>query len=145
VPHLRNVELTGPYFHNGSASTLLQVVEFYTRMGNFPQENALDVDPDFQDIGTLRGKPDRRANVVSFLLTLTDDRVRFERAPFDHPQFFFPAGDGVQDVPDPVTGFAPGETFIGLPAVGAAGRELEEPLKPFLFLDPVTGDPLVTQ
>jgi cytochrome c peroxidase len=141
VSGLRNIELTGPYFHNGSAATLLQVVEFYTRMGNFPQENALDIDPDFQDIGTLRGKPDRRANVVRFLLTLTDERVKYERAPFDHPQFFIPAGDGLQDVPGPL-GFADGEGVIELPAVGAEGRELEEPLLPFLFLDQVTGEVL---
>ena len=36
APGLRNVELTGPYFHNGSAATLEEVVDFYTRGGNFP-------------------------------------------------------------------------------------------------------------
>jgi cytochrome c peroxidase len=142
VSGLRNIELTGPYFHNGSAATLLQVVEFYTRMGNFPQENIANIDPDFQDIGTLRGKPGRRLNVVRFLMTLTDERVRYERAPFDHPQFFFPAGDGLQGVPGPL-GFADGETFIELPAVGAAGRELEDPLLPFLNIDQVTGEEIV--
>ena len=34
TPTLRNVELTGPYFHNGSYATLEQVVEFYNRGGN---------------------------------------------------------------------------------------------------------------
>jgi len=33
APGLRNVELTAPYFHNGSMDTLDQVVEFYTRGG----------------------------------------------------------------------------------------------------------------
>ena len=35
VPQLRNVELTGPYMHNGGMATLRQVVDFYTRGGNF--------------------------------------------------------------------------------------------------------------
>jgi hypothetical protein len=135
VAGLRNVELTGPYFHNGSASTLMQVVEFYTRMGNFPQENIADVGPDFQEIGKLRGAADRRANLVSFLLTLTDDRVKYERAPFDHPQFFLPAGDGLQGLPGPL-GFADGEGSIELPAVGAAGKVA--PLTPYLNLNPLT-------
>jgi hypothetical protein len=139
TPGLRNIELTGPYFHNGGAATLMEVVEFYTRGGNFPQENAANLDRELQEIGQLRGAPDKRANLVQFLPTLTDDRVKFERAPFDHPQFFIPAGDGLQGTPGPL-GFAPGEGFIELPAVGAAGRQ--EPLKPFLNLNQVTGQPL---
>ena len=39
VPSLRNVALTAPYFHNGSAATLMQVVEFYNRGGNFAANN----------------------------------------------------------------------------------------------------------
>ena len=34
VPTLRNVELTGPYFHNGGQATLEQVVQFYNRGGD---------------------------------------------------------------------------------------------------------------
>ena len=33
VPTLRNVELTGPYYHNGGKSTLGQVVDFYSFAG----------------------------------------------------------------------------------------------------------------
>ena len=36
VPGLRNVELTAPYFHDGGVMTLEDVVDFYTRGGNFP-------------------------------------------------------------------------------------------------------------
>jgi hypothetical protein len=64
------------------------------------------------------------------MLTLTDERVKFEQAPFDHPQLFVPAGDGLQ------TGTGTTETVIEIPAVGAGGRA--EPLKPFLNLDPFT-------
>ncbi len=36
TPGLRNVELTAPYFHNGDSYSLEEVVDFYTRGGNFP-------------------------------------------------------------------------------------------------------------
>ena len=35
IPNLRNVELTAPYFHNGDAKSLEEVVDFYFRGGNF--------------------------------------------------------------------------------------------------------------
>ena len=50
VPNLRNVKFTGPYFHNGDSATLRQVVEFYTRGGNFPNTNFHDLDPDIEGI-----------------------------------------------------------------------------------------------
>jgi len=39
APQLRNVELTGPYFHSGSYLTLRQVIDFYMRGGDFPITN----------------------------------------------------------------------------------------------------------
>jgi hypothetical protein len=45
APPLRNVELTGPYFHTGSYLTLRQVVDFYMRGGDFPRTNADSRDP----------------------------------------------------------------------------------------------------
>ena len=39
TPTLRNVEFTGPYFHNGGQATLEQVVEFYVRGGDFTDGN----------------------------------------------------------------------------------------------------------
>ena len=89
TPSLRNVELTGPYFHNGSAATLAEVVQFYTRGGNFlNDEQAGEV----REIGKLQGSPDKQLAMVDFLTSLTDDRVRFLRAPFDHPQLAVPSG-----------------------------------------------------
>src|SRR5262249_39347045 len=44
TPGLRNVEFTGPYFHNGGQATLEQVVEFYNRGGDFP--NSPNLSPD---------------------------------------------------------------------------------------------------
>ena len=37
APSLRNVELTGPYMHNGSIQTLQEVMEFYSKRDLEPQ------------------------------------------------------------------------------------------------------------
>lgn len=50
VPHLRNVELTGPYFHTGSYLTLRQVVDLYMRGGDFPITDKEDRDPDMVNV-----------------------------------------------------------------------------------------------
>jgi cytochrome c peroxidase len=87
APGLRNVEFTGPYFHNGSQATLEQVLDFYGRNADFP--NGGNLGP---GIGNIRlGQGDRTA-IVSFLKALSDDRVRFQRAPFDHPSVCVPNG-----------------------------------------------------
>lgn len=94
VPGLRNVELTAPYFHNGGDMTLQDVVEFYARGGNFPDANAASVDAAFQDIGALNNAPDKVDALVAFMMSMTDERVRNESAPFDHPEILIPSGDG---------------------------------------------------
>jgi cytochrome c peroxidase len=131
VPTLRNVELTGPYMHNGGAATLMQVVDFYTRGGNFFQTNISTFDPDVEPIFGLNGifttpsiAEANQKKVIDFLLALTDDRVRFERAPFDHPELFVPNGVGKTGKED----------LLQIPAVGAAG--LAMPIGTFLNLDP---------
>jgi cytochrome c peroxidase len=93
VPQLRNVELTGPYFHNGGKLTLRQVVNFYAHGGDFPVTNVahrdfqiVDLDHDVQSVLT---SADRIA-LTAFLLTLTDERVAREQAPFDRPELFLP-------------------------------------------------------
>ncbi len=180
APQLRNIELTGPYFHTGSYLTLRQVVDFYMRGGDFPITNAEDRDPNLVDIGrqvfgfgstnavspplVLDGIPDiitrydampdtdavtpepatqtaedASVALVKFLLAMTDDRVRFERAPFDHPEIFVPLNG---TAPDNVFGtrnivllqslpaLGPNRPFRRVPAVGAAGAAA--PLPGFL-------------
>jgi cytochrome c peroxidase len=83
TPGLRNVELTAPYFHDGSVLTLEQVVEFYNRGGNHFQNNLNDVDADIKPLGL---SPQERTQLVAFLKSLTDRRVEYKRAPFDHPE-----------------------------------------------------------
>lgn len=45
APPLRNVEMTGPFFHTGSFLTLRQVVDFYFEGGDFPGTNKQSRDP----------------------------------------------------------------------------------------------------
>ncbi len=108
TPGLRNVELTAPYFHNGDALTLSQVVEFYSRGGNFPgnPELAAAIQP-----LNLRNDPTGRSEIVAFLNKLTDERVRNETAPFDHPELMIHNG---------VDAISGADLLITLPATGGA-------------------------
>ncbi|WP_437231113.1 cytochrome-c peroxidase [Planctomicrobium sp. SH661] len=92
TPTLRNVELTGPYFHNGGQRTLKEVVMFYVRRGDFFKENIDNLDPDVDGIPDLRGDEDQIEDLVAFLKGLTDERVRIQAAPFDHPELTIPNG-----------------------------------------------------
>lgn len=140
TPGLRNVELTGPYFHNGSMVTLRQTVDFYARGGNFREANMADLDPFIDDINALKGpgKEAERDALVDFLLALTDERVRWERAPFDHPQLFVPDGHRLRIDGDPRRERTLVDRILEIPAVGREGRsQAQGPLKPFLS----DGDP----
>jgi len=122
VPSLRNVELTGPYMHNGSMATLEEVAQFYNRGGNFSSKGK-----DAEFIFGVGASEETLADVVSFLKSLTDERVRWERAPFDHPSLPLAVGhDGDETgvVADDTPGFSglASTRFVELPAVGAAGR-----------------------
>jgi len=127
---LRNVELTGPYFHNGGKLTLRQVVDFYTRGGDFPITNAAHRDFNLvnQEIELQSNfNEDEQVALVDFLLELTDERNRFDRAPFDHPQVIIPK-DGT--APDNTLGrltLLADPRFQDVPAVGAAGMASPEP------------------
>lgn len=90
TPTLRNVELTGPYMHNGGMATLEQVVEFYARGTDFGDVNFRDKDIDVSGISSM--SEEDNADLVAFLKALTDPRVRFEQAPFDHPEIPLKAG-----------------------------------------------------
>ncbi len=126
IPGLRNVELTGPYFHNGGQATLSQVIDFYTRQGDFGDVNIDNLAGELAPIN-LNATRDKLP-LVAFLLSLTDERVRREQAPFDHPQLFVPNGGT----------FASEQPRIPVPAVGAGGRPAAglPPLGTFLNLAP---------
>jgi cytochrome c peroxidase len=108
TPGLRNIELTGPFFLNGGQATLGQVVDFYSRGGDFPSS---DIDPNLERASF--GTQDKAA-VVAFLRSLTDERVRNQSAPFDHPSLTIPNGGMVSN--GVLT-----EQSITIPATGAGG------------------------
>jgi cytochrome c peroxidase len=68
TPSLRNVALTAPYMHDGSLSTLREVVEFY-RGGGHPHP---DIDPMIRPLELDEGQID---DLVAFLESLTGDNI----------------------------------------------------------------------
>jgi cytochrome c peroxidase len=154
APQLREVELTGPYFHSGASLTLRQVVDFYARGGNYPVTNAEHRDFNIVNLNIeveSNLTEAEKVSLVDFMLELTDERVRFERGPFDHPQMILPL-DGT--APEntigrdamlagcvdtvPAEKFGPGQTacmggmFLNVPAVGNGGNPATKPLPNFL-------------
>lgn len=125
TPTLRNVELTGPYMHDGSLLTLEQVVDFYFRGGNV--SNAAHPS---RLLSVRAISPEDKADLVAFLKSLTDERVRWEKAPFDHPQLRIPHGHSAK-----VDGKKPKQAqdlFLTLPAIGKNGRDTNlGPLKAY--------------
>ncbi|MEK7349467.1 MAG: putative Ig domain-containing protein [Nitrospirota bacterium] len=146
TPSLRNVELTGPYFHDGAYATLEQVVEFYNRGGNHrgplnnssgtsgfdhsPQwgNNPTNLDIDIHPLGLTAQE---QTDLVAFLKGLTDERVRCEKAPFDHPSLINFNGHAAVDQNN--DGKLDDLTIL-VPSVGAGGRPAKgmSCLQPFL-------------
>lgn len=136
VPSLRNVELTGPYFHNGGQATLEQVVQFLNRGGDFRDVNPSDVTAEIKE---LHLTAQEQSDLVEFLKALTDPRVRYERAPFDHPELTIPhghEGDTQNVTPD-----AFGQAVTLYRQIPAVGRDGGPAIRP--FADQATGQILV--
>ncbi|HTF38952.1 MAG TPA: cytochrome-c peroxidase, partial [Blastocatellia bacterium] len=69
TPSLRNVELTAPYFHDGSAATLAEVVRFYVKGGNENPNRDWQLEPvPLSEI--------EQRELVEFLKALTSDDAR---------------------------------------------------------------------
>ena len=122
MPTLRNVALTAPYFHNGDARTLRQVLELYSRGGNLDPVQALDGTP-IEPLGVPSLTSDEIDAIVAFLESLTDERVLYRRAPFDHPQLFVPNGHpgNSSTVADADGDGLADDQMVMIPAVGAEG------------------------
>jgi cytochrome c peroxidase len=156
VPSLRNVELTGPYFHNGGQKTLEDVVAFYNRGGDGRGQDPSNTTgfnnsaTGLNPAGTIVANPTNRAPaifplnlsqsdqaaLVALLKSLTDERVRWEMAPFDHPGLKVPNGHPGDETSVKANGSTiyAVDDLITIPAVGAAGRAaLKLPaLQPFV-------------
>lgn len=70
TPILRNVALTAPYMHDGSLSTLEEVIDFYDK-GGIPNSN---LDP---GIKPLNLSEHEKAALVEFLKSLTTSQLEF--------------------------------------------------------------------
>src|SRR6266704_2433643 len=85
----------------------------------------------------LNLSPDDRTALVAFLKSLTDDRVRFERAPFDHPELCVPIGQEMIQPPgalrpdgsDPRYSLSAADKWALIPGVGSGGNPV--PLQTF--------------
>jgi len=69
TPSLRNVELTAPYFHDGSAATLQDVVRFYVKGGNENPNRDWQLEP-------VSLTDSEQRELVEFLKALTSDDAR---------------------------------------------------------------------
>jgi cytochrome c peroxidase len=69
TPSLRDIELTAPYFHDGSAKTLADVVRYYVKGGNHNRYRDWQLEPvDLTD--------SEQSDLIEFLKSLTSDDTR---------------------------------------------------------------------
>jgi cytochrome c peroxidase len=122
IPSLRNVALTAPYFHNGDARTLREVIELYSRGGNVAPIVTTD-GTEIEPLGIPGLTEHEIRALTSFLKALTDERVLYRKAPFDHPQLFVPNGHRGNDhhVRDRNRDGLADDEMIEISAVGAKG------------------------
>lgn len=131
VPGLRNIALTAPYFRNGGYLTLESVVDFYSRGGDWAPLSGMD-GVHIEPLSVPQLALEERIGMVAFLKSLTDERVRLRRAPFDHPQLFIPHGqveNHLWTAPDPLR---LGQAMDRLREIPAVGRNGGAPLAGFM-------------
>ncbi len=73
VPSLRNLAVSGPYFHNGICTTIEDTVRFYNArdLGGFDAPEVPET-MNRDELGNLGLTYDEIKDVVAFLKTLTD-------------------------------------------------------------------------
>ncbi|MCC2632527.1 MAG: cpx [Ramlibacter sp.] len=71
TPTLRDIELTAPYFHDGSAATLREVVDHYVRGGDDRGNVSADMRP-------LKLSEQEKDDLVAFMRALTGPRVAID-------------------------------------------------------------------
>lgn len=70
TPTLRDIELTAPYFHDGSAKTLMDVVEHYAKGGEVKKDLAENIKP-------LNLTQQDKEDLVAFMRALTSPHPAF--------------------------------------------------------------------
>jgi hypothetical protein len=126
---------------------LRQVIDFYNRGGDFA--NTDEFDPNVHPLRMAPGadSADRNA-LVAFLMALTDERVAYEREPFDHPGICVANGAAVtpsgalevgRQLPGGGTQLRAEDNLKCFAATGARGRA--ERLKPFMNVNQFSPTP----
>jgi cytochrome c peroxidase len=69
TPTIRDIERTAPYFHDGSAYTLAEVVEHYNKGGEVKQ----GISPNMKELGLTEQE---KADVVAFMQALTSPFIQ---------------------------------------------------------------------
>jgi cytochrome c peroxidase len=83
TPSLRNLGLRRSFFHNGRFTTVGEVVDFYSRGGDFDANNKPNL------IVPRNFTPGQRADLIAFLTRpLIDPRVQNETGPFERPALY---------------------------------------------------------
>jgi cytochrome c peroxidase len=75
APSLRNVQLTGPYMHNGAIETLQEVMEFYNKRDLEPQRWGPTDFPETvnrEDMGNLKLSDQQVKDLVALMAAFTD-------------------------------------------------------------------------
>lgn len=75
TPSLRNIELTGPYMHNGTFANLRDVVEFYQDLGRGDADIHDDLNNDelAEEVRDIRLNNNAIDDIIAFMECLTDD------------------------------------------------------------------------
>lgn len=74
VPFLRNIELTGPYMHDGRFATLDEVINHYSE-GIQNHDNLHDFLRNGNEANKMNFSDDEKSALKTYLLTLTDEQV----------------------------------------------------------------------
>lgn len=90
IPTLRNVLLTAPYFHDGSADNIVDVINHYERGGRLTLSGKNAGDGKFhpnknEDVNGFKVSEKQKKQLISFLNTLTDTsylKNSFFKSPF---------------------------------------------------------------
>ncbi|MDG2335781.1 MAG: hypothetical protein P8Q97_16305 [Myxococcota bacterium] len=127
-----NLPLTAPYFHDGSAADLHEMLDFYIRGGNDVEQRVKlkKLDPRQEARGGRRGGRARGGhnvrtadveNVIKMLEGLTDPRIAEGTGPCAHPNlelvlddgsfFWLGASDDPQAMTEPNPGLSYGPTI----------------------------------
>ena len=116
--HLFNLPLTAPYFHDGSAATIEEMMDFYIRGGNH------DLKKLSSQIRVLDASPREISLVTEMMEILTDPRIGAGTGPFAHPSLKLPLADGshlqmrASDDPAALADTMPGLSYVHVTADG---------------------------